>query len=116
MVRFNSSVCNPAAGSLLEDSQHPAPDQAGSLFGELAFLFGDETLKESVRCNVRKLDFTPSDIVQAARELRRLQGMPSAQKEIAQSLPHDIQVALCRWMLDFKTTERVLAAHGVRLQ
>ncbi len=115
MVSKHSAICSPTTGSLIGiEADSAAQDRAGSLGRELALLFGEQVFKESKTCRLSSLDFTPSDIVAAARWLRRLEGQPAKQREVIECLPTDVQLALCRWIWDFKTPERVLAVHGVR--
>ena len=115
MVRKHSPVCSPATGSLIGiDNDGEVQDKASSLGRELVLLFGEQVFKEALRCSLAKLDFTASDIVAAARWLRRLEGQPLKQREMVENLPTDVQLALCRWIWDFQTPERVLRVHGVR--
>lgn len=115
MVSKHSAVCSPATGSLIAiDNEGEIQDKAGSLGRELALLFGEQVFKDALRCSLAKLDFTPSDIVAAARWLRRLEGQPLKQREMVENLPADVQLALCRWIWDFQTPARVLAVHGVK--
>ena len=115
MVSKYGSVSSSTTGSLNDiETDSATQERAGSLGRELALLFGEQVFKESKTCRLSSLDFTPSDIVAAARWLRRLDGQPAKQREVVESLPTDVQLALCRWIWDFKTPERVLAVHGVR--
>ncbi len=114
MVSKHREVHHAKAGGLIAA---PTPDptaQASSLERELALLFGAELLAKAKVCRLSALDFAPMDIVAAARALRRLEGRPAAQQEMVAILPDDVQLALCRWLVDFRTPERVLAASGYR--
>ena len=92
------------------------PSQAGSLDGELASLFGERVVTRARRCRVEDLDFSPDEIVQATRVLRRLSGKPAEQVVMARCLPDDVQTALCMWMVDGGMQTKVLQAKGVRFQ
>jgi hypothetical protein len=89
--------------------------KASDLEQELALLFGAETLERARVANVEELRFTPDEIVQAAREIRRYGDSPSAQMEIARFLPDDVQTALCMWVIDPDMKAKVLKATGIRL-
>lgn len=102
---------------MAENSEVTAkPSQAGSLDGELASLFGEQVVTRARRCRVTDLDFSPDEIVQATRALRRLSGKPVEQVVLARCLPDDVQTALCMWMVDDGMRAKVLKARGVRLQ
>jgi hypothetical protein len=88
---------------------------AGSLNGELASLFGGQVLQRALSCDVRELDFSPADIVLAARELRRLSGQWEAQVDMARCLPDDVQTALCMWLADSDMKAKLLTAKGINL-
>ena len=96
--------------------QTAKPLQAGSLNGELASLFGEQVLTRARSCKVADLDFSPDEIVQATRALRRLSGRPVEQVVMARCLPDDVQTALCMWMVDGGMQAKVLAAKGFRSQ
>lgn len=91
-------------------------NRAGSLQGELALLFGDQVLARAQACKVEDLDFSPDEIVQAARELRRLSGQWEAQMDLARCLPDDVQAALCMWLADGDMKAKLLAANGLVMQ
>jgi hypothetical protein len=100
-----------------ENSKKTAtPLQAGSLEGGPASLFGEQVVTRARRCKVEDLDFSPDEIVQAARALRGLSGKPAEQVMMARCLPDDVQTALCMWMTDSGMQAKVLKARGVRLQ
>jgi hypothetical protein len=90
--------------------------KASTLNRELASLFGEQVLARAQACKVQDLDFTPEEIVQAARELRRLSGDWLAQVDMARCLPDDVQAALCMWLADPGMKAKVMAAKGVCLQ
>lgn len=92
------------------------PSQAGSLDGELASLFGEQVVTRARRCRVTDLDFSPDEIVQATRALRRLSGKPMEQVVMARCLPDDVQTALCMWIVDGGMQAKVLQAREVRFQ
>ena len=92
------------------------PSQAGSLEGELASLFGEQVMTRARQCRAEDLDFSPDEIVQATRVLRRLSGKPAEQVVMARCLPDDVQTALCMWMVDSGMQAKVLQARGVRFQ
>lgn len=92
------------------------PSQAGSLEGELASLFGEQVVTRARSCRAEDLDFSPDEIVQATRALRRLSGRPAEQVVTARCLPDDVQTALCMWMTDSGMQAKVLKARGVRFQ
>lgn len=98
----------------IEQQKHQT--EAGSLEGELALLFGDEPLQRARTCDVTDLRFTPDEIVQAARAIRRCSDKPTEQIEMAKCLPEDVQVALCKWVMDPDMKAKVLKATGIRLQ
>ena len=87
--------------------------KAGSLEGELASLFGEQVVTRARRCRVEDLDFSPDEIVQATRVLRRLSGQPVEQVVMARCLPVDVQTALCLWMVDNGMQAKVLKARGL---
>ena len=102
---------------MAENSEKTAKSlQAGSLEGELASLFGEQVLTRARQCKVEDLDFSPDEIVQATRVLRRLSGRPVEQVVMARCLPDDVQTALCLWMVDGGMQAKVLKARGVRFQ
>ena len=85
---------------------------ASNLNGELALLFGRAVLKRAQACDVATLDFSPADIVRAARELRRLSGQCEAQIFAARCLPDDVQAALCMWLADDNLKAKLLTFRG----
>ena len=89
---------------------------AGNLNRELALLFGGEVLRRAQACDVAELDFSPKDIVLAARELRRLSGQWAAQIVAARCLPDDVQAALCMWLANGDMKAKLLRAKEVNLQ
>lgn len=89
---------------------------AGNLNGELALLFGRKVIARVQACDVVALDFSPADIVTAARELRRLSGQWKAQIAVARCLPEDVQAALCMWLADGALKAKLLQSKGVSLQ
>ena len=101
---------------MIENSETAALTQAGSLQGELACLFGEQVLTRALSSKVEDLDFSPDEIVQATRILRRLSGKPVEQRVMARCLPDDVQAALCMWMVDDGMQAKILKAGGVRLQ
>lgn len=102
---------------MAENSEKTAkPSQAGSLEGELASLFGEQIVTRARQCSAADLDFSPDEIVQATRVLRRLSGRPAEQVVMARCLPDDVQTALCMWMVDSGMQAKVLKARGVRSQ
>jgi hypothetical protein len=102
---------------MAENSETTAKlSQAGSLDGELASLFGEQVVTRARRCRVADLDFSPDEIVQATRALRRLSGRPAEQAVMARCLPDDVQTALCMWMVDGGMQAKVLQSRGARLQ
>ena len=102
---------------MAENSEKTAkPSQAGSLEGELASLFGEQIVTRARQCSAADLDFSPDEIVQATRVLRRLSGRPAEQVVMARCLPDDVQTALCMWMVDSEMQAKVLKARGVRFQ
>lgn len=113
MVSKHSAVCSPATGSLI-GTEASEQERAGSLGRELALLFGERVFRDAETCQLSSLDFTASDIVAAARWIRRLEGQPIKQREAVECLPADVQIALCRWIWDSKTKAEVLAMDGVQ--
>lgn len=102
---------------MAENSEKTAKSsKAGSLEGELASLFGEQVVTRARRCKVAELDFSPDEIVQATRALRRLSGKPAEQVVMARCLPDDVQTALCMWMVDAGMQAKVLHARGARFQ
>ena len=99
---------------MAENSRKTAQSsQVGFLDGELAFLFGEQVVTRARRCRVTDLDFSPDEIVQATRALRRLSGKLAEQVVMARCLPDDVQTALCMWMVDNSMQAKVLAASGI---
>lgn len=90
--------------------------QAGSLEGELALLFGEALLHRARECDISELRFTPNEIVRAARDIRQCSADPAVQIETARRLPDDVQVAICKWIIDPEMKAKLLKATGIRLQ
>lgn len=90
--------------------------EASSLKQELASLFGEPVLTQALNCKVEDLEFSPKQIAQATKQIRHFSGQPEAQIEVARSLPGDVQIALCKWLIDDEMKEKVLMAKGVTLQ